>query len=359
MPQASPGVIPPDLPAYANDDAEVSRLKTSYNATLGTLTASARTVTQAAAQNTADAQAAAQLIRNVIDNDGLNNPSGFLHWLDHAADDVTGYVSAHWVGFLKLIANVAGILATICGILAMIFAFIPGLEEFAALFETLALMYQFVAFVCHSVLAATGHGSLFEVIVDTIGLVTFGVGKGLIGSAEATADVAEEASSAYRSVLDEGDDVGTIIRAGDKASEEFEQASDVRFISKAAEKMKEVVSVRPVFKDALEAWQDGKFGDAMGDSATSTLWGGFKSAMGMSSPDIASAVERTVTAGKPMTAGVGVAWAMTSRAQVIQSQFRLAQGFGVGTDLSSKIDSIAHLIDANLPDVSTWPEKDG
>jgi hypothetical protein len=37
MPQASPGVIPPDLPAFPGDDAEVARLKTRYNATLATL----------------------------------------------------------------------------------------------------------------------------------------------------------------------------------------------------------------------------------------------------------------------------------------------------------------------------------
>jgi hypothetical protein len=279
------------------------------------------------------AEAAAQMIRNVIDNDGLNNPSGFMHWLDSTADDIGGYISSHWVGFVKLIATVAGILATVCGILAMIFAFIPGLQEFAALFEAVALLAQLVAFVCHVVLLATGHGSLLDVIVDAIGLVTFGVGKGLIGSAEATAEVAEETSTAYEAVARAGDDsVDTIREAGDAAFETAAKAADTRLLSKMIEQLKEVVSVRPVFKSALEAWQDGKFGDAMGENAASTLFRGVKSAMGMSSADIADSVERTMAAGEAMPGASGLAWAMTSRVEIAQTEFRWVQGTGLITE---------------------------
>lgn len=354
MPQASPGVIPPQLPVFGNDDAEVTRLKSSYNATLEQLTQSARLVAQAATQNTADAQAAARMIQTVIDNDGLNNPSGFLHWLESTGDDIGGYLSAHWVGFVKLIAKVAGILATVCGILAMIFAFIPGLQAFAALFETLALLAQFVAFACHVLLLATGHGSLFDVIVDAIGLVTFGVGKGLIGSAEATADIAEDTSDAYEAIVSEGSgSVAAITKGGDAAAAETAQLSDVRLVSKMTEELKEVVSVRPVFKNALDAWQGGQFGKAMGENAASTLWGGFKSAMGMSSPDIASAVDRSVAAGARMPGASGVAWGVTSRIEIAQNEFRMVQISGLGTDLASKLDSITNFWSP------AWPERAG
>jgi hypothetical protein len=354
MPQASPGVIPPQLPVFANDNADVIRFKSGYNAAIDQLTQSARVIAQAAAENTADAQAAATMIQTVIDNDGLNNPSGFLHWLESTADDIGGYLSAHWVGFVKLIANVAGILATVCGILAMIFAFIPGLQAFAALFETLALLAQFVAFACHVALLATGHGSLFDVIVDAIGLVTFGVGKGLIGSAEATADIAEESSSAYEAVARAGDDsIGTWREAGDAAIETASKASDTRLVSQMIDQVKEVISIRPVFKNALEAWKAGEFGDAMGENAASTLWGGFKSAMGMSSPDIASAVDKSVAAGTQMPGASGIAWGLTSRIEIAQNEFRMVQITGLGTDLTSKLDSILNFWSP------AWPEKAG
>jgi len=198
MPQASPGVIPPYLPAFSDDPANVTALKGGYNTAVDQLAAAARAVASAAAGQAADAHAAAQLILTAIDNDGLNNPSGFLHWLDSAADSVRGFAASHWAQYVSDLANVAGAIATVCGVIAMVLAFIPGMQEFAAAFETVALLAQAVAFCCHLLLLATGHGSLLDVAVDAVGLVTFGVGKGLIGGAEATAEISETASSASR-----------------------------------------------------------------------------------------------------------------------------------------------------------------
>ena len=82
----------------------------------------------------------------------------------------------------------------------MVLAFISGMQEFAAAFETVALLAQALAFCCHLLLFATGHGALLDVAVDAVGLITFGVGKGLIGGAEATAERSETASSAYQAV---------------------------------------------------------------------------------------------------------------------------------------------------------------
>ena len=101
MPLASPGVIPPYLPAFSDDPADVTTLKNAYNAAIDQLAAAARAVASAAAGQAADAHAAAQLILTAIDNDGLNNPSGFLHWLDSTVDSVRGFAASHWAQYVS------------------------------------------------------------------------------------------------------------------------------------------------------------------------------------------------------------------------------------------------------------------
>jgi hypothetical protein len=246
MPQASPGVIPPQLPLFGGDSAAVTALKRKYNGTIDQLSSSAQALSKAVSEHAAAAHAAAQMIMTAIDNDGLKNPSGFMHWLDSTVDDVGGFIASHWVGFLKTLATVAGIIATVCGIIAMVLAFIPGMQAFAAAFETIALLAQAVAFVCHPVLFATGHGSLLDVIIDAVGLVTFGIGKGLIGSAEGVAEVAEDASAVYKAVAGGGTVVTDILDAGDAAAQTAAKAADVQMVPKMLEEMKQVVSVRPV-----------------------------------------------------------------------------------------------------------------
>lgn len=349
MPQASPGVIPPQLPLFGNDTAEVAALKRRYNETIGQLSSSAQAISRAAAQHTVAAHAAAQMIMTAIDNDGLENPSGFFHWVESVADDVGGFFASHWVGFLKTLATVADIIATVCGIIAMVLAFIPGMQAFAAAFETMALLAQAVAFICHVVLFVTGHGSLLDVIVDAIGLVTFGVGKGLIGSAEVGADALEDASAIYKTVAGDGTSVTDILDAGDAAAQTAAKASDVRMIPKMLEEMKQVISVRPVFSTAMKAWDDGEFGTALGDDAFGTLGKAFKSAMGMGSPDISGALSRAVEAGKGMPYAGGVALGVTSRIEVLGSEFRLVQATGVGADLTSKLDSVLNAFGLPLP----------
>jgi hypothetical protein len=349
MPQPRPGSIPADLPAFAADSAEVARLKSKYNAAIAQLHSSARAITQAADGQAADAHAAAQAIRAVIDHDGLKNPSGLLHWFEHAANDVGGYLASHWSQFVADLANIAGAIATVCGILAMIFAFIPGLQELAALFETMALLAQAVAFVCHAVLAATGHGSWLDVAVDFVGLVTFGVGKGLIGGAEATAKISETMASSYRAVAGDGSKVGDLIEAGNTAAKTAKDVAGVSIVSKMMDEMKEVVSVKPVFSAAMKAWQDGKLRAALGDDAVGTLARGFKSAMTMGSPEIGSALTKAVAVGDEMPFASGTAWAVSSRIDGYAQLFRLTQGTGVGADLTSKLDSTLNFAGLPLP----------
>jgi len=256
MPQASPGVIPPYLPTFSDDPADVTTLKNAYNATIDQLAAAARAVASAAADQAADAHAAAQMILTAIDNDGLNNPSGFMHWLDSTVDSVRGFAASHWAQYVSDLANVAGVIASVCGVIALVLAFIPGMQEFAAAFETMALLAQAVAFCCHVLLFATGHGSLLDVAVDAVGLVTFGVGKGLIGGAEATAEISETASSAYRAVAGDGQNVADVIEAGSGASKAAMGIEGVKLTAKMAEQVKEAASVSPVFRAAKprRAW---------------------------------------------------------------------------------------------------------
>jgi hypothetical protein len=342
MPQASPGVIPPYLPAFSDDPANVTALKGGYNTAVDQLAAAARAVASAAAGQAADAHAAAQLILTAIDNDGLNNPSGFLHWLDSAADSVRGFAASHWAQYVSDLANVAGAIATVCGVIAMVLAFIPGMQEFAAAFETVALLAQAVAFCCHLLLLATGHGSLLDVAVDAVGLVTFGVGKGLIGGAEATAEISETASSAYQAVAGDGENVADVIEAGSGASKAAMDIEGVKFTAKMVEQVKEAASVRPVFRAAMKAWQDGKFGDALGKDTAGTLGRGLKAAAGLGSAEIGSALSKVAEAGDDMPYAKGVAWALTSRIENYQALFRITQGTGLGTDAADKLDSAGH-----------------
>jgi hypothetical protein len=349
MPQASPGVIPPYLPAFPDDPADVTTLKSAYNAAIDQLAAAARTVASAAAGQSADAHAAAQAILTAIDNDGLNNPSGFLHWLDSAADSVRGFAASHWAQYVSDLANVAGTIATVCGVIAMVLAFIPGMQEFAAAFETVALLAQALAFCCHLLLFATGHGALLDVAVDAVGLITFGVGKGLIGGAEATAEISETASSAYQAVAGDGENVADVIKAGAAAAKELTGAERVSMVAKAMDQTKEVFSVRPVFRAAMKAWQDGNFGNALGKDAAGMLWRGLKSAGGLGSAEIGSALSKAVEAGNGMPSAKGVTWVITSRIESYQALFRITQGTGVGVDAADKLDSALHYFHEHLP----------
>jgi hypothetical protein len=203
------------------------------------------------------------------------------------------------------------------------------------------------------VLLATGHGSLLDVIIDAVGLVTFGIGKGLIGSAEATAEIAEDASTVYKAVAGDGTAVTDIIDAGDAAADTGAKASDVRMIPKMLEEMKQVVSVRPVFSAAMKAWEDGKFGASLGDDAFGTLAKAFKSAMGMSSPEIGEALSKTVEAGQEMPYASGTAWTaalffypdFTHIPPRAEAQIYLER---VGVQQGSRLDRRRH--GAELPD---------
>ena len=106
------------------------------------------------------------------------------------------------------------------------------------------------------------------------------------------------------------------------------------------EEIKEVGAIRPVFRTALKAWQDGKFGDALAEDAMGKLGRALKSVAGMGSAEIGSALNKAVKAGHEMPYAQGVTWAMTSRIQGYQALFRIAQATGLGADAADKLDSL-------------------
>jgi hypothetical protein len=74
----------------------------------------------------------------------------------------------------------------------------------------------------------------------------------------------------------------------------------------------------------------------------STFGRGFKSVLGMSSPEIGSALSKTEEAGNEMPYAKGVAWALTSRIEGYQQLFRFAQSTGLGADGADKLDLAGH-----------------
>ena len=140
----------------------------------------------------------------------------------------------------------------------------------------------------------------------------------------------------------DGENVTDVIEAGGAAAKELTGADRVSMVAKATEQTKDVVSVRPVFSAAVKAWQDGKFGDALGKDAGGTLWRGLKSAGGLGSAEIGSALSKAVEAGDAMPYAKGVTWALTSRIESYQTLFRITQGTGVGVDAADKLDSAGH-----------------
>ena len=115
------------------------------------------------------------------------------------------------------------------------------------------------------------------------------------------------------------------------------------------EQMKEVVSVQPVFSAAVKAWQGGQLGGALGGDAAGTVARGLRSAMGMGSPEIGAALNQATQAGQDMPFAQGTAWALSSRIESYGQLFRVAQGTGVGTDLTSKLDQVLNLGGLPLP----------
>jgi hypothetical protein len=356
-PPATPGSIPSDLPVFPTDPAEVRSLKGTYNDQLAILRSSVTAVNNAAGNISSAAQRAASMIHQVTDHDGLNNPP----WWESAWHDVTSFVSTHWVGFLKMVSKVAGIISMVCAIIAMVLAFIPGLQPFAALFEAVALLAQLVATVCDVILLATGNGSLSSVIFDGIGLVTFGLGGGLIGKLGATAEVVGNMAKAFKAAKPLAD-AGDILGPADAALNTLGAAKQVSFISKVLSNAKESFAYKSLVTKAIEsvtnpqdAAQIAKLAELKNLGFGGALAKGLRGAVTFNSPEIVENLDQmTEDAGKMTTttifsgATVGEdgslgAWAkvvtvsvpaarvIVDSSAVYQNVFRVVQAAGLGS----------------------------
>ena len=92
--------------------------------------------------------------------------------------------------------------------------------------------------------------------------------------------------------------MGDLIEAGNSAFKAAAQRDGWSFLAKGLDQTKEVVSVRPVFRTALKAWQDGKLGDALGEDAMGKLGRALKSVAGMGSGEIGSALSKDSQGGR-------------------------------------------------------------
>jgi hypothetical protein len=120
-----------------------------------------RDVARASADWEAAATAAASKVHDVARHDGLKD--GFF-------DDLAPT--------LKAIANITGAISAVCGILSLVVGWIPIIgQALAGILGTIALIAGLVSFLCHLALVLSGHGTVKDVLLDSVSLLTFGIGR--------------------------------------------------------------------------------------------------------------------------------------------------------------------------------------
>jgi hypothetical protein len=154
------------------------------------------------------------------------------HWWDGFTSWISGawnWTVHHWASILKDICTVLEIIATILAIIAL---FIPGLD----IIVILGIAATALALVGRTVLAATGHGSWFDVLLDAFALLTFGAGK-IIGNLmrgtfTATEDVAKGLIQVERDASLFGKAGNVLGKASDMIENSAVVKSAVRFIDR-------------------------------------------------------------------------------------------------------------------------------
>ncbi|HEY5834535.1 WXG100 family type VII secretion target [Streptomyces sp.] len=162
---------PPETP---DDDPHFASLTTRRDASADALNQARAALHTAKHIRDTAAQHAAHKIRHAIDHDGLKDSrwDKFKNWVHENA------------GWISKIADIAGIVATVCGILSLCVGWIPVIgPALAGILGTIALLAAVVSLAAHLVLALAGEGSWFDVVLDAVGLATFGIGRGAIGAA--------------------------------------------------------------------------------------------------------------------------------------------------------------------------------
>lgn len=117
--------------------------------------------------------AAEQAIRAIqeVENSGDLNDSW---WDDHGAQIVAE------------IARWAGAVAAFAGVAALVVGWIPVIgQALAAVLGTIALIAAALSLLANLALAMTGQGDWSDVVLDVVGLATFGIGRAVIGGTRA------------------------------------------------------------------------------------------------------------------------------------------------------------------------------
>lgn len=223
---------------------------------------------------------AADAIHDVIEGDGLKDgwTDKFKNWVHDNA------------GWLTQISKWAGRIALWAGVAALALGWIPVIgQAIAAVANAVALVASVVAFATDLVLALGGEGSWKSVILDAVGLATFGIGRaamsGARGAAAGTKALAR--GNLYREAVAagaKGNKAWKIANAGAQGSVRGRQAAEALANMPKGKvftwsNLREGVSPVAIYRDTADgvksigkafsgqAWRDGARGMAVPRSA--------------------------------------------------------------------------------------------
>ncbi|MFF8458760.1 putative T7SS-secreted protein [Streptomyces albidoflavus] len=175
---AQPDDTPKDDPATKRHEKAEENADSALKAAKDAVDA-AKSIRDAAAKRAADA------IHDVIEDDGLKDgwKDKFQNWVHENS------------GWLKEISKWAGRIALAAGVLALAVGWIPVIGQIAAAaLNAVALLASVTALAVDLVLYLGGEGSLKAVLLDAVGVATFGLGRAAIAGGKAVAAGAKAAA---------------------------------------------------------------------------------------------------------------------------------------------------------------------
>lgn len=126
---------------------------------------------------------AANRIDSAIDDDGLKDGrfDGMKKWVSDRWDAAMDWVREH-ADIIGRIASICSWIATVLGGIAAVLALIPIIGgPLAGILGTAALVFGAVSLVCNTMLWLAGVQGLVPVLVDLVGVLSFGLGRAAIG----------------------------------------------------------------------------------------------------------------------------------------------------------------------------------